>query len=232
MEIDEVKERLKKHCTIYESQEINPTNSIEESWIGKVAWQEPNEKQPIDSKGKLMIPLATLYLDPSKYIPEELSQYRLITIYMSEDIWDNFNKNDLKDYFEIRTYNNLDNLEKCDYTSDKIKPLPLITTESDNDYPFWDDGGIPNDLFEIILKMEEEKNVDYGEDIFEDNACTHKLGGYPSFCQSGFWFGNGYNYVMQISSDSKADFNIIDSGNFYFYYNPEKNDWKVYSDFY
>lgn len=45
-------------------------------------------------------------------------------------------------------------------------------------------------------------------------------------------YSDGYEFVMQISSDDNAEFNIIDSGNFYFAYNPDKNDWAVYCDFY
>ena len=179
-----------------------------------------------------MTPLATLFIEPSKYIPDQISKFKLITIYMSEDIWDNLIEIDLKDYFEIRTYDDLNNLVKCDYISDKIKPLPLTVSQIDNDYPFWDNGGIPKNLFDIIFEMEQNNNISYFDDIFENNAATHKLGGYPSFCQSGYWFKNGYDYVMQISSDQKADFNIVDCGNFYFYYNKECNDWKVYCDFY
>lgn len=230
MTINEIKNKLKKFATIYKTSLSNPTNTIGESWIGKVAWQKNSETQPIDSKGKLMIPIATLFLDPSKYIPKEISQYKLITIYMSEDICNNLMHNDLKDFFEIRTYDNLNDLVKCEYTSEKIKALPLFTTEIDNDYPFWE--GIPEDLFKNIIEMEKNNNISYADDIFEDNARNHKLGGYPSFCQGGFWFGDGYEYVIQISSDSNAKFNIVDNGNFYFFYNPNKNDWKVYCDFY
>jgi len=231
MTIDDIKKQLKRQATIYKTEEIELTYTIGESCIGKVGWQKSNETQPIDSKGNLMTPLATLFLDSSNFIPEQISKYKLITIYMSEDVWDNVMERDLKNFFEIRTYDNLENLVKCDYISDKIKPFPLTVTEIDNDYPLWDEGGIPAHLFETIIEMENNDNISYFNDIFESNARTHKFGGYPSFCQSGYWFRNGYNYVMQISSDEKAKFNIVDNGNFYFYYNQEKNDWKIYCDF-
>ena len=37
---------------------------------------------------------------------------------------------------------------------------------------------------------------------------------------------------MQISSDDNAGLEIGDCGSYYFYYNPETNDWRVYSDCY
>ncbi len=233
MTIEDIKKLLKKQATIFETGGFRPTNDMKESWIGKVAWQKVNETQPIDSKGNLMIPLATIFLDSSKYIPEPISKYKLITFYMSDEIWNNLIKKDLKEFFEIRVYDNLEELVKCEYTSNIIKPFPLAATEIDNEYPFWDEGGIPDDLFKTILEMENNEIIEsYFYNIFENNICTHKLGGYPSFCQGGFWFENGYDYVIQISSDSKANFNIVDDGNFYFYYNQELNDWKVHCDFY
>ncbi len=64
-------------------------------------------------------------------------------------------------------------------------------------------------------------------------ATTFKTGGYATYCKSGITILDaGYKFVMQISSDDKAKFNIIDSGLFFFYYNKDKNDWKVYCDFY
>jgi hypothetical protein len=63
-------------------------------------------------------------------------------------------------------------------------------------------------------------------------SLCHKIGGSPALCQPGHWFGADYPFVMQISSDEKAGFNIVDAGNFYFYYNADKGDWKVHCDFY
>ena len=232
MTIDEIKNKLKKQATIYKTVLPGLASSTGESWIGKVAWQKPYETIPTDSKGNEMIPIATLFIDSSLYVPEDLSKVKLITIYMSEEIWDNMVNEDLSPYFEIRTYDNINDLVTCEYTSNKIKPLPLSVAKIDNDFPFWDDGGIPEDLFDTICEMEENNNINYFDDIFENNAATHKLGGYPSFCQSGYWFENGYDYVLQISSDTNAKFNIVDGGNFYFFYNPIKTDWKVYCDFF
>ena len=150
---------------------------------------------------------------------------------MSEGIWDNLNEDDLSPWFTIRTYKSLDELVPCNYVSDYIKPFPLIPQVIDNDFPTWDGGGIPADIENIIIKMEEDYYIDYFDDICEEIYEQHKIGGYPSFFPGDYWgFGKNYPFVMQISSDDKANFNI--KGNFYFFYNASNDSWKVYSDFY
>ena len=232
MTVEEIKKILSKTATVFSTGGIEPTNNLLESWIGKVGWQSNNESQPIDEQGNKMVPLATIFLDSNKYVPEQLSKIKLITIYMSTSVWDNLEDYELTKYFKINTYENLEKLVQCNYTSEKIKAFPLVSNVVNNEFPMWDNGGIPRELRRTIIEVEKSENINYFDDIYENNNGMHKLGGYPTFCQSGYWFGDGYDYVLQISSDSKAEFNIVDDGNFYFYYNPELNDWKVYCDFY
>ena len=100
-----------------------------------------------------------------------------------------------------------------------------------NDYPMWDGGGIPFDIEDEILRLEDEEDIEYFEDIAEENYGEHKIGGYPAFIQSGYEFED-YKFAFQISSDEKARFNFVDSGKIYFFYNEEENAWKVHYDFY
>lgn len=67
---------------------------------------------------------------------------------------------------------------------------------------------------------------------YDTSYSLHKIGGHPSVIQGRIDFMEGYEFVMQITSDDKAEFNIVDSGNFYFAYNSEKNDWEICCDFY
>ena len=110
--------------------------------------------------------------------------------------------------------------------------FPLKPQLVENDYPMWED--IDDDMLKVILDKEKNEGIDYYIDIADDNLnySMHKIGGNPSIIQGKVDFSEGYQYVMQITSDDKAKFNIVDSGNFYFAYNPEKNDWEVYCDFY
>lgn len=203
-----------------------------ESWIGSVRWKTKNEEIPLDYNKIEMNALATIFIKNKEHSPKVIADIDLITIFISDSFyegkidWDNLEK-----YFVIRTYSTT-TLVECKWNNKHIKAFPLIEEYVNNDYPEWDNGGIPDDLFEMICEMENSDEVDYYDDIVEEMYSQHKIGGYPNFIQSGYWFGDGYEYVLQISSDEKAKLNIIDNGNFYFYYNVNKNDWKVYCDFY
>ena len=231
MTIGEIKNSLKRKAVVYDTGGKRPSNELLESWIGNVKWKSPKEILPVDMNGKDMLPIATIFLKGLPFCPDELQEIELITIFISEKFWNNLVNDDLSQWFSVRTYKTLDGLVPCEYEP-IMKPFPLTPQLVENDYPMWDGGGIPPHIFDNIIKMEENDGIDYHEDIFEDNSAKHKVGGYPAFCQPGIWFGEDYPFVMQISSDVKAGFNIVHDGSFYFFYNPNKEDWKVHCDFY
>lgn len=99
---------------------------------------------PIDSFGKCMLPVATIFLNGIPFCLTELLDTELVTIFMSENIWDNLVAEDLSYWFAIRTYKSLGDLVSCEYKSDLMKPFPLTPQLVENDYPTWDGGGIPS----------------------------------------------------------------------------------------
>lgn len=113
-----------------------------------------------------------------------------------------------------------------------MKSFPLKPILVENDTPAWDSGDIEPEIQDEILRLELESDIEYYDDIVENIYPMHKVGGYPSYTQSGVSYGEDYPFVFQISSDAKAQFNIVDSGSFYFFYNQDKQDWIVYCDFY
>lgn len=230
MTIEEIKNSLARKAILFHTGGKRPANVLGESWIGSVRWKLAHEELPIDSKGKAMNPLATIFVPDSTHTPGELKHISLIAVFVSDDLYENLM--DINQSFCVRTYSSLDNLVCCQWNHKEIKSFPLREEFVDDDYPTWDDGGIPGDLFDEICKMEREGTADYFDDIIGEIYGMHKIGGYPAFCQSGYWFGEGYVFVLQISSDEKVWLNIVDNGNFYFFYHPQKNDWKVYCDFY
>lgn len=42
----------------------------------------------------------------------------------------------------------------------------------------------------------------------------------------------GYEFVFQISTNEKANLNVVDNGSFMFARNAESGDWSIYYDFY
>ena len=229
MTVDEIKEKLVKKAVIFQTGGIRPTKALLESWIGCVCWRMPGEELPVDKDGKAMQPMATFFIKDLPYVPQHLQGIELITVFMSEDVCGH--RDCVEDYCCIRTYDTLEGLEVCDWNATIMKAFPLVPKLVENEYPIWDDEGFPVELFEEILRLEEEEDIEYYEDIAEENYHMHKVGGYPAYIQAGPCF-DGYEFAFQISSDEKARFHFVDSGQIYFYYNKETRDWKVYYDFY
>ncbi|MBG9452590.1 hypothetical protein ABE61_00420 [Lysinibacillus sphaericus] len=227
MKVVDIKARLVRQATIFETGGIRPTHDLLESWIGFVGWSLPAEGCPRGFQ-----PLATLFLKELPYVPTSLQQIELLTLFMNEEIFDHLIEDDLSRFFEIRAYTSLEGLVQQNWQHDRIRAFPLIPKMVDNDYPTWDGGGIPSDVEDEILRLEHEEDIEYFDDIVEEIYAVHKIGGYPAFCQSGRDYGEEFPFVLQIASDEKAYFNIVDNGNFYFFFNRELNEWRVDCDFY
>ncbi|MFE3577427.1 DUF1963 domain-containing protein [Lysinibacillus sp. NPDC059133] len=227
MKIEAIKAQLVRQATIFETGGIRPTHDLLESWIGYVGWSLPSEQLPQGFQ-----PLATLFLKELPFVPASLQHIELLTLFINEDIFDHLIEDDLSRFFEIKAYTSLEGLVQQTWQHDRIRAFPLISKWIDNDYPTWDGGGIPSDVEDEILRLEHEEDVEYFDDIVEEIYAVHKIGGYPAFCQSGRDYGEEFPFVFQIASDGKAYFNIVDNGNFYFFFNREQNEWRVYCDFY
>jgi len=87
-----------------------------------------------------------------------------------------------------------------------------------------------------ICEMEDEGVMDSYYDEFDTHCYDTKLGGYPSYCQSGIGvdegYGEGYEFVFQISTNEKVNLNVVDNGSFMFARNATTGDWSIYYDFY
>ncbi|UPZ13513.1 DUF1963 domain-containing protein [Flavobacterium humidisoli] len=230
-EIEKIKSQLVKKATGFKSGGFKPTNSISESWIGRVYLYNQNEEIPLDSKGEQMLPLFQLCFDNLPFIPEILKETKLITVFISKDLPMDLTSNG--NNWVLREYKDTNKIVVKDLKNESshIKPFPLSNKLIEEDYPLWEDPEIPEDISDKILQLEEEGVIDSYYDIIENNYC-HKVGGYATYCQSGIYFGDDYEYVFQISSDEKANLNIVDSGNIYLAKNKKTAEWMYYIDFY
>ena len=102
------------------------------------------------------------------------------------------------------------------------------------------DGHLEDEICDFEDDDDEANCLSYYDDIGTEHDYRHKFGGYPSFCQSGICenadgrllMHDHFEFMFQISSDSKACFNVIDSGSLMFSRNPENGEWLLYYDFY
>ncbi|OXA72055.1 hypothetical protein B0A67_09525 [Flavobacterium aquidurense] len=227
----EIKLMLAKKATEFISGGFKPTNSISESWIGRVYLYHENEEIPLDNYGELMLPLFQLCLNQLPFVPKILEESKIITVFISKkfpmDLTPNGNN------WVLREYKSLDNIVVKDLKNDTsfIKPFPLLNRLIEEDYPVWEDPEIPDELSNKINQLEDSGVIDSYYDIIENNY-GHKIGGYATYCQSGIDFGEDFEFVFQIASDEKANLNIIDSGNIYLAKNRMTGDWVYYCDFY
>ena len=130
-------------------------------------------------------------------------------------------------------YKKLDNvkIKNLDVNHTHIKAFPLKAELFEKDCPMWDSPDLSEDLQDKIISLE---NKDIIEDYYDaiDHAYEHKVGGYPSFCQGGVSFGKGFEFAFQVSSDAKANFNVVDNGSLMFAKNNLTDEWTIYWDCY
>ena len=253
--IKEIREKIARPCTEFETKKFKYDDENKISWIGRVflCKESEVEERPKDNKGETMYPLAQFYLANLPYLPEALKKFEYITVFMGKDFpeydekWDLISKN--REGWIVRPYTKDDILVKNEYLrDDDICPdsYPLIAKLNDKDFPVWDGGGLDFEVEDEICELEEEydeeldkeKNeediLDYYSDIATNHSYLHKFGGYPSYCQPGLGLEaiKDYHFMFQISSDEVARYNVVDSGSLMFFYNENEDKWVMYYDFY
>ena len=139
---------------------------------------------------------------------------------------------DPEGYFSVQMYESVDELVPCFCENEYIKFFPLKPVFIEEDYPEWD-GGMDPEIEDEIVELEDSMGIDYYEDIctFTEEHSMHKVGGYPAYIQGGDW-DKRFEFIFQITSDEKVGLNIVDSGNFYFFYSKELDKWELQCDFY
>ena len=237
MNIAEIKNRLAKRATELSAGGFKPTYSDKESWIGRVAFYKEEESIPLDADGTPMLPLLQLSLEGLPYIPDGLENTKMITVFISENLPtdgnpDNGAPSSNGNGWVLREYSKDDNLinKRLENLDNYIRSFPLKTTFVPEDYPVWDGGGIPSDIADEILSLEKAGEITDYYDIVENNY-GHKLGGYPTFYQSGIDFGEDFEFLLQIASDGKANLNIVDAGTIFLAKNRKTGEWRLYIDF-
>ncbi|WP_312993128.1 hypothetical protein [Chryseobacterium flavum] len=238
LRIQEIKNKIERPATEFITGGFRPQNTLEESWIGRVFAYAEGEEIPLDQDGEQMMPLLQLYLPNQPFVPKLLRDTKLITVFISYNFPDTLEK--MGGHWLIREYSHTEQIVIKDLKNENsyLKPFPLRSQLVPEDAPLWDGGGLEDleaNIYRQILQLEREGIINSYYDIIKHCYST-KLGGYPSFCQPGIGigdgFGKGFEYVFQISSDGKANLNVIDSGSLMFAKNRHNGSWSLYYDFY
>lgn len=238
MSIKAIKKELTRPAVLFKTGGRRPEKILGESWINRVGFRWPEEDLPVSPSGKPMRPLAMIFLKDLPYIPGNLRGLYMISIFVSEDLFDDApDENDLEQYVCVRQYDdeNIDKLVPCDWKVGRSFPIFPVLLE--NDYPVWTDSNFPDRIFTNIFRYEKNGELNYHEDIRSQISCETgviKLGGWPDYIQSNSPLPDGFHFAFEINSDEKADLNFIDSGSLYFYNDSADPDghWITRLDFY
>lgn len=229
--IQQIQNQLFKKATVFETGGIRPQYTLEESWIGMVPFALPQEELPVDASGKAMYPLLQINLSVLPSVPEVLHDIKMLSVFISESFAPEIGNH--LHHFAIREYTHTDDLvlKKLIHPKSSIQSFPLTFEPVENDSPSWDAPDIPAKIADQISELEEDDEIEYFDDIATLYYQT-KVGGYPTYAQGSLGFPDGYKFAFQISSDEKANLNIVDSGRFYFAKNKATGQWYVDCDFY
>jgi uncharacterized protein YwqG len=210
MALEKIKAQLKRKASRMVLGGFRPPEEPEASWFGRILLAKPDEDWPV-YEGKPMLPLCQLNLGEAPYIPLNLADISLITIFISAATLPLDTPNGIG--WELRTYSPLEHLVKIAAPTDEneIRPFPIRWELIEEDYPTWED---------VAIELPETIEENY-YDLFETQACS-KIGGWPSLIQSELYWApfNQHpanpEYVFQINSEEKAQWMWGDQGTGYF----------------
>lgn len=230
--VNQVRRMLQKEAVILRSSAAPLELNGDVSCLGCVTRRLPGEEWPTDVEGNRLEPLATIFVPDLPGVPEALSKVALITIFAPLEAWAEDPKEKTKLGCVIRTYSDLIGVESCHYVSETLKPCILTPEAVADDMPKGPSCGGGRKVWKQVEVLEKKHKLDYLRDVCSADYETHKLGGYPTYVQGKPDIPKRYPFVLQISHDDAAGLEVADGGSYYFFYNPDKKDWRVYADFY
>lgn len=222
-EIDEWKVRLSRPASLAVLGGFPPPENPIASWFGKVTLQHPDESWPVGQAGRLLWPLCQFVLAEAPYVPEHIRNLALIQIFVDpEDCMYTDTPG-----WQIRAYEDLNSLVPLaiEPPPHQLKPLPIRWELVERDLPDRDELPYPDFPTELYDKWLEQVEPTVGT----------KLGGWPVPVQNGIGFharNDNEEYVFQIESESRANWNLVDSGVVHFACSPGGRNWVRSIQFY
>ncbi|MDZ5601869.1 hypothetical protein SJI00_03635 [Pseudomonas sp. RP23018S] len=231
MDLDLLKQRLGRPATRLVAGGFRPTDTDDESWLGRVFLFAPDQALPLDAAGEPMLPIGQFHLPTLIPAHPQLEGVRVLTLFMSRRFPEPFEP--MGANWLIREYGKHDTLVRKDLAvaASPLKAFALKSHFVERDCPLWDGGGVPLELEREVLALMRSGDINSYYDI-TTHCYEHKFGGFPSFCQAGVEPPDGFEFVFQVSSDAKINLNVVDSGSLLFWKNARTGEWAFYYDFY
>lgn len=206
---------------------FRPPEQAITSWFGGSFLGLPEEPWPVGAVLP-MVPLLQVRTDELPYCPPALDGVALLTIFWEPD---RITRPLIQgDSWQIRSYPRLEGLRPLPMPTPGTrwpKPFPIQWTLAEEDAPAWEDSWrLAPDAMTII------NDDDDGIDIHGDlpRHFGTKVGGWPTYIQGAPQL-DGRDFVLQIASEEKPSWMLVDNGKMYLFRTTE-GTWKLHLDFY
>lgn len=230
MNIEEIKEQLKKKTQTLEIGGFRPGDKLTTSIYGDVKVCVEGETWPCTKEDDNMIPILQLNCEELNYKPDSLKGIALVTFFIHPKSLPFENKKNGNGWV-VREYSSTDELIPINKPTDSfpIRSFEMRPGEIKDDYPQWDSEDIPENLRAIILDLEESEEItSYFDEV---NLITGvKVGGYPNYTQSGP--AMNADFAIQIDSSDKCQWMWGDSGMAFLFRDVNSGEWDFYWDSY
>lgn len=197
-----------------------PSGNILTSYFGGQFVGLPGEEWPL-FRGRNMLPLIQVRLDELPFVPNELANIMLFSVFIDPELppVEAVNGNG----WLIRTYSSLSPLEPIatPATINPLKAFQILWVLEEKDSPSWEDvweniKALDTDEIEPFLKLFQVR--------YKTSPKT-KIGGWPSYIQSRI--DSDERFVFQINSEPKANWMWEDNGSGYFFRDSSQT-WKLH----
>lgn len=210
MDLEQVREQLKRKAIVMEIGGFRPSNNPADSWFGKVNLALEEEEWP-ESDGEPMHALCQLNLTTLPFKPERLKDFELLTVFVGPTELPDQEENGSN--WCLRAYHRISELVALEPVDSQswIKPFPMRPTIVDEDFPCHED---------INIEMSEDLRDSYYSHF--TNVSGFKLGGWPTLIQSEISWAPydrhpiSPEYVFQIDTTEKGNWMWGDGGVGYF----------------
>ncbi|ROL80769.1 hypothetical protein BLX41_08690, partial [Pseudomonas protegens] len=184
MDIQDIQRSLARPALKLVAGGFRPTQAMDESWLGRVFLFREDEELPRNRAGETLLPFAQLYLPALPFHSPLLEGVRVLSVFVANPFPEPLEP--MGERWMIREYRDDEVLVHKELAAPGafLKPMPIKAEALAEDFPLWDGGGIPDEVEQAILELERSGRIECYYDLIS-HCYEHKLGGYPSYCQSG-----------------------------------------------